>query len=630
MNLYNPSDQQNSPIFPYICRMEREIELLAPARDKEVALAAIACGADAIYIGGPKHSARAGASVSLNDIREVVKAAHPFGVRVYVALNTLIYNDELESVNDMVHDLAKTGIDALIVQDMAVTEMDIPPLALHASTQCDIRGIEKARWLKSLGFSRIVPARELTLQETEAIHRELPDLEIEAFVHGALCVSYSGDCRASFALTGRSANRGECSQICRHRFSLYDGDGKILIKDKHLLSLRDLNRSAQLEQMLQAGVTSLKIEGRLKDASYVMETVGYYSRELDRIIANNPGVYRRSSYGRSKLNFTPDINAAFNRGFTSYFTKGHTHGGNLKMATLDTTGRIGQPIGKVVEIRRNGSISVSLDNGITLKNGDGLAWTDQSTGEHAGMRVNRVEGNVIYPAPGTKNVPRPGTELRRTADIGRERMLERADAAIRTIAVNATLRLTSNKLLILDLECERGHRASASIEIPEPETAQRPQEEQRRKALVKTGDSIYRINDLKDLVGNLFIPASFLSKLRRDALQALDTTAEATYRYPVPGKRESLDIPQGMSVDLAHGASTINDAIEQSTSTFGDTKVMNTRYCLRRELGRCLRTPEGRKWTGPLYLADASGARMRVEFDCRKCEMNLYTCRKNK
>lgn len=615
--------------------MPKEIELLAPARDIRVAMSAIACGADAIYIGAPHHGARAAAAVSLDDIRQVVAAAHPFGVKVYVALNTIIYENELTDVESTINDLYRAGVDAIIVQDMAITAMKLPPIALHASTQCDIRTPEKAMMLRSLGFTRIVPARELSIEEMSDIHKAAPDLEIEAFVHGALCVCFSGDCRASYAVTGRSANRGECSQMCRHSYSLLDSEGNILVKDKYLLSLKDLNRTTALEQMLQAGVTSLKIEGRLKDSDYVMDVVGHYRRELDRIINKNPDLYRRASHGCTQLNFNPDIHAAFNRGFTQYFTGGHTPGGKLRMATLDSPGRLGMTIGTVRSRRRDGSLTVNLRPGVTIGNGDGISWTDPSSGKILGMRINRAEGDVIYPAPGAERLPKEGTALRKTSDATRARILSGDNASRRFISVAATLRIASGKYLALDLTDERGIKITSSVSVEHLSPADKPQESQRQRVLEKTGGTIYSVDSINDQVGNIFIPASILTHLRRDALQQLDFTARTTYRYPKPGKHTGLEMDETIKIaNIANhlardifqesGVENIEEAIETSGSAPDDTRVMTTRYCIRRELGRCLRTPDGKQWKGPLTIVDASGTAMRVEFDCTECAMNLY------
>ena len=297
----------------------RPIELLAPARNAATARAAILHGADAVYIGASHHGARAAAGNSVADIAATAELAHLYGARVYVTVNTLVYDNELAEVEQLAKELYRAGVDALIVQDMALLRLDLPPIALHASTQCDIRTPEKARFLADAGFSQIVLARECTLEETAAIAAAVPDTPIEAFCHGALCVSYSGDCQASFATTGRSANRGECAQICRLPYDLTDHAGRVIVRNRHLLSLRDLNRSADIAAMLAAGVSSFKIEGRLKDEAYVKNTVAAYRAIIDRAIAAEPQNYRRLSAGTSSLTFTPDLSRSFNRGYTPYF-----------------------------------------------------------------------------------------------------------------------------------------------------------------------------------------------------------------------------------------------------------------------------------------------------------------------
>lgn len=297
------------------------LELLAPARDAMTAIEAVRHGADAVYIGASSHGARVSAANPVADIARVVEEAHKFRARVYVTLNTLVYDEELTTVQRLVSELYRVGVDALIVQDLALLRLDIPPIALHASTQCDIRTPRKARFLADAGFSQLVLPRELSLDEIAAIHAAVPDTPLEAFVHGALCVSYSGDCQASLLTTGRSANRGECAQICRLPFDLVDGDGRVRMRGKHLLSLRDLNRLGHLAEMAAAGVSSFKIEGRLKDTAYVKETVAAYRWAVDDVIAENPERYCRSSFGAVQLAFTPDVGKAFNRGFTPYFLR---------------------------------------------------------------------------------------------------------------------------------------------------------------------------------------------------------------------------------------------------------------------------------------------------------------------
>lgn len=611
--------------------MATALELLAPARDKATAIAAIIHGADAVYIGAPTHSARAAASCSVTDIAEVAVMAHRFRARVYVALNTLVYDNEIEEVERMIRDLYRAGADALIIQDMGITAMDLPHIALHASTQTDIRDTARARELADMGMTRIVVARELSIDETAAIHRALPDMEIEAFVHGALCVSYSGDCRASFAATGRSANRGECSQMCRHAYTLRDGNGQVLIPSSRLLSLRDLNRSSRLAEMAAAGVTSFKIEGRLKDISYVKETVGYYSRLLDELVSASGGRYCRASVGRTALTFIPDPAKAFNRGFTQYFTTGvPPEGMPLRMATLDSSGASGEEIGIVAAILPKGAIRLKLNEEVTLTAGDGLSYTDRS-GAVCGFRVNRVEGPTIYLAPGVK-APEKGTLLRRTLDAGRERLLSRDDTATRRIDISITLRQTPSGRIAADLcDASRGLDVSVATDEPFTEQASTPQTGRRKAPFDKLGNTIYNLDGFDDTVDDtVFIPASALTNLRRDLIAALDSAAAATYRYPAPGKRSDTALCGGANISNRLARRLAPDAIESAETRhpggrgMEGERVMTTRYCIRREAGRCLSTPAGRQWRGPLTLTDDAGNSFRVEFDCASCLMHLY------
>ncbi len=610
--------------------MATELELLAPARDKATALAAIYHGADAVYIGAPSHGARAAASCSITDIAEVVAAAHRFRVRVYVALNTLVYDSEIADVERMIWDLYRVGTDALIIQDMGIMAMKLPPIALHASTQTDIRTLDRAVQLADLGVTRIVVARELSISEMAEIHRGLPGMEIEAFVHGALCVSYSGDCRASFAATGRSANRGECSQMCRHSYTLRDGSGRVLVADSHLLSLRDLNRSSRLAEMAAAGVTSFKIEGRLKDEAYVKETVGYYSRLLDELVGKSGGRYRRASVGRTALTFTPDPAKAFNRGFTQYFTTGvPPKGMPLRMATLDASGVTGEEIGSVAAVLPKGGLKLRLAEGVRLSAGDGLSYASPD-GSVEGFRVNRVEGSVIYLAPGA-SAPARGVLLRRTHDAARERMLSRDDTASRVLPVEIGLRATPSGRIVA--ECNDSAR-SLNVSVATAETfidkASASQEGRRQGVFAKLGNTIYSLVRFSDLVpADIFIPASALTALRRDLIAALDDAAASTYRYPKPGHRKEGAMDHGANIANRLARSLSPDGSEAAETRHPGGKgmegerVMTTRYCLRRELGRCLSTPAGREWRGPLTLTDAAGNRFRADFDCSACQMHI-------
>lgn len=607
-----------------------KLELLAPARDRATAFAAIDCGADAVYMGAPSHGARAAAACSFDDIRAVAEYAHRFRARLYVAVNTLVYDDETASVESMIRDLWRAGADALIVQDMGITAMNLPPIALHASTQADIRTPERAREMAAAGMTRIVVARELSVGETAEINRALPDMEIEAFVHGALCVSYSGDCRASFAATGRSANRGECAQMCRHAYTLRDADGRVLVSNAHLLSLRDLNRSSRLAEMAAAGVVSFKIEGRLKDAGYVRETVGYYSRLLDELCAESGGRYRRSSVGRTHLSFEPDPALAFNRGFTQYFTTGlPPKGMQLRMASLDTPGAAGLPIGRIAAVLPKGGLKLHLGSDTKLAAGDGLSYT-AADGSVRGFRVNKVEGSLIRLAPGVE-APPVGSELRRTLDASRARMLERPDCASRTIGIAIALRQApSGRIVAEAVDTGRNLTVTAATDEPFTQTASSPQEGRRRAPFDKLGGTIYTLDTFTDSINpDVFIPASALTALRRSLIDALDRAAAATYVYPLPGRRDPEAVLGGANIAnrLARQLSPQGTEAAETRHPGGrgmeGERVMTTRYCLRRELGRCLATPAGRQWRGPLTMADRAGNTFRMDFDCARCQMNL-------
>lgn len=622
-------------------RKPTDLELLAPARDADIAITAINHGADAVYIGAPTHGARAAAAVCVEDIARVCDYAHRFNARVYVALNTLVYENELVDVQTLIWRLWQVGVDALIVQDLGITRMNLPPIALHASTQCDIRDPQKARMLYDMGFTRIVPARELSISQIAEIHAAVPQLEIEAFVHGALCVSYSGDCRAGFAAAGRSANRGECPQICRHSFTLTDGSGNELVKDSHLLSLRDLDRSPYLAEMIEAGVVSFKIEGRLKGADYVKETVGRYSMLLNKIIAQSNGTLRRASTGDVTLNFEPSLTSGFNRGFTPYFTLGTPpKGAPVSMATLSASGREGEPVAKVVRVDRTGALKVDILPGVKLSNGDGLCYTD-SSGSRVGFRLNRVDGRLLHPAPGTRLNPPAGTKLYRTLDAARAAMLAADTTAIRTIPLTAELRLCGserNIMIALGFTDPDGIYGEAAVAAPHLQPSRTPQSEARKRVICKTGNTIYRVSSLADTIDpEIFIPASLLTTLRRDALTALEHSRALRFTPLCPGVdngREDKGVTPANAANslaadayLAHGIEVTPSAsaIEVLPQLPSDRiKVMNTRYCLRRELGRCLSTPAGKEWKEPLTLTDQSGMKLRPQFDCKACEMNLY------
>lgn len=610
----------------------RPIELLAPARNADIAIEAIRHGADAVYIGASSHGARSAATNSVADIARIIETAHCFRARVYVTLNTIIYDHELAQVETLIHELYRADVDALIVQDMALLRLDIPPIALHASTQCDIRTPDKARFLADVGFEQLVLPREMTLREMQAIHEAVPETTLEAFCHGALCVSYSGDCQAGMATQRRSANRGECPQICRHKFDLIDSSGTRLIEGRHLLSLRDLNRSPHIPDMLQAGISSFKIEGRLKDAAYVKNTVAAYRKAIDRAIELQPDLYVRASQGAVTTSFTPSLCESFNRGFTSYFTTSPRP--DEKMASFLTPKWVGTEVGRVTACSPRG-IEARLNTKIA--NGDGLGYFDRS-GKFCGFRVNRAADNTLYPASPQHIIP--GTVLYRNHNKAREDALA-GNTSSRCIPVDLTLRTTPSGIAI-DASTTFGPAVTATLESP-TEKALKPQTDTHLKILSKMGDTIFTPGSITVLAEQTFIPASQLTALRRESLELLTAnilTTHPLHRRP-PENRDATFPDTALSYHhnvanhlahafyLSHGVTSIERALETTVdSTPAEPRrertVMTTRYCLRRECDRCLRTPQGEKWPAELYLASGPD-RFRLSFDCSQCLMHLST-----
>ena len=611
----------------------RSIELLAPARDASVGRTAILAGADAVYIGAPAFGARAAAGNSVEDIAALAAFAHKYRARVYVTMNTILFDNELEEARKLVWKLYAAGVDALIVQDMAYLEMDLPPIALHASTQCDIRTPEKAALLASAGFSQLVLPREFTLAEIKAA-QEAAAVPVEVFVHGALCVSYSGDCQAGQAAMGRSANRGVCPQMCRLPYELVDADGNAVAPEKHYLSLRDLDRRADLEELIDAGASSFKIEGRLKDARYVANVTAAYSQALDKIIAKRQDIFR-SSAGTSVCDFTPDPDRTFNRGYTNYFLRGRGLAG--RMASLDTPKWAGLPVGKVTSAPDSrGTFTASLSAELT--NGDGLGYFDKSGSFH-GFRLNKVEDKRLFPLGELPGLT-VGTALYRNSDKAFFDVLDRTDSSCkRTIPLDFMLSEAGENHIAIAVTDARGCRAEVVIESP-AQKARTPQTEARRKTLARLGDTIYELRDVDDRLGDRFVAASVLAEGRRKAVEALDTAAEATYAYD---RRKKSTLEKDAFAEAApltyhdnvanrlserfyksHSATIAQKALEISgkKDAGDDLTVMTTRYCIRRELGACLREKNAKALPSPLFLRNKSGL-YRLDFDCSRCGMKV-------
>ena len=639
--------------------MKRPLELLAPAKNLACGLGAISHGADAVYIGASRFGARAAAGNSLDDIRMLVDYAHQFGAKVYVTVNTIIYEEELSDTQALITDLARIGVDALLVQDMATLEMRRVALqqvghapVLHASTQCDTRTAEKVRWFRSLGFTRVVLARELSLDEIRAIHEAEPSLELEVFVHGALCVSYSGICYASQHCFQRSANRGECAQFCRMKFDLLDADGKTIEHNRHLLSMKDLCQIDHLEDLADAGASSFKIEGRLKDVDYVKNVVAAYSQRLDEIIAKRPDRYCRSSHGKVEYRFTPDLKKTFNRGFTTYFLNGR----QPDIASFDTPKALGEYVGHVKELRRD---SFNVAGTAAFANGDGLCFINDDQ-ELEGFRVNRAVGNRLYPFKMPRNL-RPGQALYRNNDVAFEKILA-GDTAARKIPVVMTFSAIAEGFQ-LEVTCQ-DVSASAIVRF-DHQSAKRPQGENIRKQLSKLGNTPYDCLEVNIANGadEFFIPSSLLSELRRNAVESfakafaeavnakvfveavsekpldMGSSEEASKTMARPWQREYSEFPYTFNIanHLARefyekqGLTVIHPAFELSRNTNhynskGRVVVMQCRHCIRYALGYCVRRG-GKKptWHEPLTLRLGDGRRFRLDFRCDECQMNLLS-----
>lgn len=602
---------------------QRKIELLAPAKNLECGMEAINHGADAVYIGAPKFGARAAAVNSLEDIEALVQYAHLYNARIYVTVNTILKEEELKETEEMIQALYRIGVDALIVQDMGITKLNLPPIPLHASTQMDNRTPEKVKFLWEAGFRQVVLARELSLREIAKIHAACPETPLEVFVHGALCVSYSGQCYVSQACFGRSANRGECAQFCRLPFSLVDAGGKVIVRDKHLLSLKDMNQSDELEQLLDAGASSFKIEGRLKDVSYVKNVTAAYRQKLDAIFARRPE-YRRASSGTSRYEFKPQLDKSFSRGFTHYFL----HGRDKDIFSFDTPKSLGEEMGTVKEVRGNYLTVAGLKS---FHNGDGVCYMDEQ-GRLQGFRVNRVDGNKLYP----QEMPRvkPRTLLYRNYDQEFERILGRKSAE-RKLAVD--LLLSDNEFgFSLTLTDEDNNRVSLTLPR-EKELARTPQTDNLKTQLAKLGNTPFEAREVTvSFAQNWFLPASVLADFRRQAVDQLLTARKINYRREIAvWKPTQHAFPQTtlsylgnvMNTRAAsfyhdHGVQRIAMAYEKEPVE--EAVLMFCKHCIRYSMGWCpvhhrVRSP----YQEPYYLLSNDGKRFRLDFDCKYCQMKV-------
>jgi putative protease len=609
--------------------MKQQIEILAPAKNLIQGIAAINAGADAVYIGAPLYGARTNATNSIEDIAEMVRYAHLFKAQVFVVVNTILYDHELENCRKLIWQLYEIGVDAIIIQDMGILEMKLPPIVLHASTQANNRDPKHVTFLKDVGFKRVVLARELNLDQIREI-RVASDVELEFFVSGALCVSFSGNCYMSVANGERSANRGSCAQNCRLPYDLVDGTGKVLKQSSHLLSIKDLDLSDHLPALIEAGITSFKIEGRLKDIVYVKNNVSYLRKKLDTFLESNPDYYHKASSGRTFYNFEPQMDRSFNRGYTDYFVNKRKE----KIGSWETPKSQGQYIGKVLEAKANGYVIENFD---ILNQGDGIFFIN-GEGEADGAQINIIVNDVIV-----FNSPKilvAGTDIYRNSDAEFNKLVEQEKSAIRKIGVVFTFSETENGFLLKVVD-EDGHQAEQHLlteKIPakNEETALSGI----TTNLSKTGNTVFIVDDIElKLSGFWFLPSGLINELRRNVLdQLMETRIKEYIRYeraiektdhPYPVKE--LDFTYNVSNQLArnfykrHGVTEIEKAFELQWDP-GKSRVMTTKYCVKYELGKCARFQRatmGEKVVEPLTLRQGE-LEYKLKFNCKPCEMEIW------
>ena len=603
-----------------------KLELLSPAKNLDFGREAINHGADAVYIGAPAFGARQAATNTVEDIEQLSRYAHLYGARVFATVNTLLFDSELESAVQMLWQLYEAGVDALIVQDMGLLECDLPPIELHASTQCHNHTVERVKFMESVGMKRVILARETSLEQMRAI-RQATSLELEAFVHGALCVSYSGQCYMSQCLNQRSGNRGACSQPCRSRYDLLSADGHMLLRDRHLLSLRDLNASQHIASMIDAGISSFKIEGRLKDLSYVKNITAHYRQLLDSLMEG----HTPASSGRCTFYFVPDPERTFNRGYTDYFLVQRQ-----PMATMATQKSLGKRMGEVTKV---GPRALTVCGNEPFANGDGLCFFDDE-GRLQGFLVNDVQGRTVVP----NRMPqvRVGTTLWRNNDQQFERMLQ-GHTADRRIEVSLRFEATDDgfALAIRDVD---GLEAGSSVQAAH-EASDNPQRmaDQVARQLSKLGDSPFvavRVDDASE--GRYFLPAAVLNRLRREAVEHL-AELRVTHFVPKPVEhvandarhpQTTLDYRANVVNSRAerfyrrHGAEVAERGLEQ-TACYEGKALMTTKYCLRYELGCCRLGKHSHPQTLDIshnteLILQNNGRTFRLEFDCTACLMRVY------
>jgi len=609
----------------------KQLELLAPAKDLECGITAIKCGADAVYIGAGKFGARILAGNKLHDIEALIKFAHFYRAKVYVTVNTIFYDSEIEQVQKLIKKLYEIGTDAIIIQDMGLLELDMPPIPIFASTQCHNNTSEKVKFLEKAGFSRVILARELSMEQIKEI-RSQTEVELESFIHGALCVSYSGQCYLSYAIGGRSGNRGECAQPCRKLYSLADSTGKIISDKKYLLSLRDLNLSSHIKELIDAGITSFKIEGRLKDVNYIKNIVTFYRNTIDKVIEGTE--YHKSSSGKTFAGFSPDPLKTFNRSYSDYFLNGR----KKEISSIDTSKFRGEYIGKVSKVCKD-HFTIDKLPGIKLNNGDGISFFNK-TGNLCGTVINNVDNNRIY--PNNMDDLQAGMVIYRNFDHEFIKKLKNAEVE-RKIAVSFRFSELSDGFILHAID-ENGIEANASFST-EKEPAKNPEMaiENIRKQVQKLGDTDFICSNIEiDIKSTYFIRVKDLNELRRNVIEKLRLNRENSYQ-----RRFKNIIPNDytyLSSELTFEGNVLNSYAEKFYTRHGvkniepaaesglamkSRKLMTTKHCLKYQFGLCSKQNPESKFKEPLYLVDEHNKKYLLKFNCKKCEMEMLQQSKN-
>lgn len=610
--------------------MKKKIEILAPAKDLIGGIAAINSGADAVYIGAPQFGARSNANNSIEDVAELVKYAHLFNAQVFVVMNTILYDNELETCRAMIWELYEIGVDALIIQDMAIMEMELPPIVLHASTQANNRDADKIKFLKDAGIKRVVLARELNLHQIKTIY-DHADVELEFFVTGALCVSFSGNCYMSVANGERSANRGSCAQNCRLPYNLIDGNGETLIKNSHLLSIKDLDISEQIPNLIEAGIVSFKIEGRLKDVIYVKNNVSYLRQKLDSFLEGaGSDKYTKASSGKCTYTFDSSLNRTFNRGYTDYFVNER----HSSIGSWESPKSKGQYIGKLIRTVGN---AYEIENGELLNNGDGLCFINENN-EADGIYVNKAENGKIY--PNVLKEVKDGTFIYRNNDAAFIKIVEREDSAVRKLSTTLLLTETENGFELIATD-EDGNVSIVNLEHAKEQTKTGESiEENIKTQLAKTGFTPYTADEINIMFSqNWFLPISKINEMRRTVYDQLTEIRLANYKreehqmvktsHPYPETK--LDFMYNVSNKTArkfyerHGVTEIEKAFELQWDP-GKSRVMTTKYCIKYELKKCpihQKDIVGVKVKEPLVLKQGE-LEYKLKFNCKPCEMEIW------